>query len=63
MNDQEKRPLEDLSKKDAVIATIATAAARERSKLEARTWGLRVSIGLNVGLISGLVVHFLANCR
>ena len=63
MSKEEHDPADELSKKDVAIANLATMAARERAKLEARTWGLRVSIGLNVGLISGLVVHFLANCK
>lgn len=30
-----------------------------RTKLEIRTWFLRASLALNIGLISGLVVHML----
>lgn len=38
-------------------------AYRERAKLDTRTWMLRVSVGVNTGLLAGLVVHFLAACR
>lgn len=34
----------------------------QRAKIDVRTTLLRFSIGLNAGLLAGLVVHFLANC-
>ena len=33
-----------------------------REKIDTRTNILRVSLGLNTGLIAGLLVHFLAGC-
>jgi len=34
----------------------------QRQKIDTRTNILRASIGLNVGLVAGLLVHFLARC-
>ena len=34
----------------------------QRAKIDTRTNILRASIGLNCGLIAGLLVHFLARC-
>ena len=34
----------------------------QRAKIDTRTAILRFSIGLNAGLLAGLIVHFLANC-
>lgn len=34
----------------------------QRAKIDVRTNLLRVSIGINTGLIAGLIVHYLANC-
>lgn len=34
----------------------------QRAKIDVRTNILRVSIGINCGLVAGLIVHFLANC-
>lgn len=34
----------------------------QREKIDTRTSILRLSIGLNTGLIAGLLVHFMAGC-
>lgn len=34
----------------------------QREKIDTRTNILRMSIGINCGLIAGLLVHFLASC-
>lgn len=39
-----------------------TIVLEQRAKIDTRTNILRVSIGLNCGLIAGLLVHFLASC-
>lgn len=40
-----------------------TTIVEQRAKIDVRTNILRASIGLNCGFISGLLVHWLANCR
>lgn len=39
-----------------------TLVLEQRTKIDTRTNILRMSIGLNCGLIAGLLVHFLAKC-
>lgn len=35
----------------------------QRQKIDTRTNILRVSIGINCGLVAGLLVHFLGACK
>jgi hypothetical protein len=39
-----------------------TTILEQREKIDTRTNILRFSIGLNTGLIAGLMVHFFRNC-
>lgn len=40
-----------------------TVVLEQRAKIDTRTNILRASIGLNCGLVAGLLVHFLTNCK
>lgn len=44
------------------IASEKTTILEQREKIDTRTNILRFSIGLNTGLIAGLLVHFFRNC-
>jgi hypothetical protein len=39
-----------------------TIIVEQRAKIDVRTNLLRASLGVNTGLIAGLLVHFLAGC-
>jgi hypothetical protein len=39
-----------------------TVVLEQRTKIDTRTNILRASIGINTGLIAGLIVHFLTSC-
>lgn len=45
------------------ISETKTTVLEQRAKIDTRTNILRVSLGLNTGLIAGLLVHFLAGCK
>ena len=49
-------------KKLQKIAGEKTTILEQREKIDTRTNILRFSIGLNTGLLAGLLVHFLRNC-
>lgn len=53
--EKELSKLKDINENKVIVL-------EQRAKIDTRTNILRVSIGINCGLIAGLLVHFLASC-